>query len=306
MKTKDYIIFGKKIGLILLLLVAVDWIAGYTLSYLYYQQKSGTKYRTTYALDGTKADIIVLGSSRASHHYDTRILEDSLNLSAYNAGRDGTNLIYSHAVLNSILKRHQPKLVILDFNSSEFYNVPTREENLVSLLPYYNNHPELKPFIRQRSELEMIKLCSKVYPFNSTIVSSITGLRKSAEADFKGYLPINGTMDSPELDTLDFNKYVYSEKLIKNFEDIIVLCKNANIQLFVVQSPRLDWYLNDRCENTLKDIAVKNNMGFVSFVNDSVYSKKTDLYKDQSHLNESGASQFTAALIPQIKMLLKK
>lgn len=41
------------------------------------------------ALFHRKADVLVLGPSTANHHYDTRLLRDSLRMSVYNAGFDG-------------------------------------------------------------------------------------------------------------------------------------------------------------------------------------------------------------------------
>jgi hypothetical protein len=306
MRANNYLIFGKKLLILIVVLILFDFIAGKTLSYLYFKQSSGTKFRTTYALDSTIADVLILGSSRASHHYDAKLLSDSLSLSVYNAGRDGTNIIYSNAILRSILNRYHPKIVVLDINSSEFYNIPTRDENLVSLLPYYSTHPELNSFIKSRSELEFIKLLSKVYPFNSTIVSSLSGLRKKSEIDINGYLPIEGMLDSDDLDTLDFNRFIYSNNLTKNFLDVIKACKESNVRLMIVQSPRFDWYLNDKCELELSSISKQNQVVYASYINDSAFIYNKALFKDQSHLNSIGAIQFTNSLLGQIRPLINQ
>ena len=50
------------------------------------------------ALFYRKSDILILGPSTANHHYNTKILEDSLRLSAYNSGYDGKNILYSAMV----------------------------------------------------------------------------------------------------------------------------------------------------------------------------------------------------------------
>ena len=306
MRANNYLIFGKKLLILIVILIISDFIAGKALSYLYFKQSSGTKFRTTYTLDSTNAEVLILGSSRASHHYDTQLLSDSLGLSVYNAGRDGTNIIYSNAIIRSVLKRYHPKLVILDINSSEFYNVPTRDENLVSLLPYYSLHPELETFIKSRSELEYIKLLSQVYPFNSTVVSSLSGLRRKSEIDINGYLPIEGNLESDDFDTLDFNKFIYSNNLNKNFLDIIHACKESNVRLLIVQSPRYDKYLNDKCELELASISQKNQVVYSSYINDSTFVYNKDLFKDQSHLNSKGAILFTNSLLKQLRPLINQ
>ena len=64
------------------------------------------------------ADVLILGPSTANHHYDCRILEDSLGMSCFNAGRDGQNIIYDAMVLEGFLTRCTPKLVVVDVTHS--------------------------------------------------------------------------------------------------------------------------------------------------------------------------------------------
>ena len=40
----------------------------------------------------TKADLLVFGSSRANHHYVPEVFEDSLKLTFYNTGKDGSGI----------------------------------------------------------------------------------------------------------------------------------------------------------------------------------------------------------------------
>lgn len=83
---KNYII---KATLLFLSLVVADRSVGYVLQWMYFNQKGEDYFYTTKALDKQTADLIVLGSSRARNHYNPEILEDSLGISCYNAGRSG-------------------------------------------------------------------------------------------------------------------------------------------------------------------------------------------------------------------------
>ncbi|MBQ2702662.1 MAG: hypothetical protein IJF63_02230, partial [Alistipes sp.] len=73
----------------------------------------------------TDVDVLIVGSSRASHHYDAQLLIDSINnytqssYSIYNAGIDGNFLNHNACRLESILDRYQPKLVIFEIGESE-------------------------------------------------------------------------------------------------------------------------------------------------------------------------------------------
>src|ERR1700750_706899 len=134
----DKITILKKISLFIVLMVVLDWSIGYLLKKEYYSQKSGWDFRTTYVIDSVKSDVLILGSSRALHHYDPNIIQDSLHMTAYNGGRDGCEMFYDYGVLTSALKRYHPKLVVLDMRPSEFEKDQDGYDRLNMLLPYYD------------------------------------------------------------------------------------------------------------------------------------------------------------------------
>jgi len=93
----------------IIILIISDFLIGKTLRYIYFNETSGLDYRTTFAIDSTKADIIVFGASRANHHYVPTIFQDSLKMTFYDVGRDGQSIFYHLAILKAILKRYTPK-----------------------------------------------------------------------------------------------------------------------------------------------------------------------------------------------------
>src|ERR1700744_3385387 len=128
--------FLKSFIIILVGLYLSDWIVGACLKYLYKHQTSGFQYRTSYSIDSTKADYVVLGSSRASHHYDPHVFEQKLNASFYNGGRDAQGIFYSCAVASAIINRYTPKCIIIDVRPGDFSG--DDEGKLAPLLPYHN------------------------------------------------------------------------------------------------------------------------------------------------------------------------
>ncbi len=102
-----------------LMVFIFDRAVGGIIKHFYFKQVAGLYNRTTYAIDSTTADILVFGSSRANHHYVPEVFEDSLKMSFYNTGRDGNFLLYNTAIFKAIIKRHKPKIVILDFNPGD-------------------------------------------------------------------------------------------------------------------------------------------------------------------------------------------
>ena len=62
----------------------------------------------------SKEDVILMGSSRASHHYVTQIITDSLGLICFNAGQDGNGIIMQYGRWKMISERYAPKVLIYD------------------------------------------------------------------------------------------------------------------------------------------------------------------------------------------------
>ena len=173
-----------------------DFAIGKTLEHFYFTQASGPFYRTTYSMDSTRADILIFGSSRANHHYDPRVFENSLRMSCYNNGRDGNFLLYNYAVFKTVIERYTPQIVIFDVDRNELSSTADDYERLSSLLPYKNRNSAVDQTIALRGPYEKVKCLSNIYPYNSlllTIAIGNTEMNKERKPDIKGYVPISGT-----------------------------------------------------------------------------------------------------------------
>ena len=82
-----------KIGLFFAIVLLVDLSFGFTCKYLVAHAKGGTIKQVDVTVNEQKADIVILGSSRAHHHYVPAVLKDTLGLTAYNGGVDGNGLL---------------------------------------------------------------------------------------------------------------------------------------------------------------------------------------------------------------------
>ena len=63
------------------------------MDYMYFHAKgSSIREMNDVCLDN-QYDVLIMGSSRAHHHYVPEIISDSLGLSCYNTGKDGNGII---------------------------------------------------------------------------------------------------------------------------------------------------------------------------------------------------------------------
>lgn len=132
---------AKYLGIFIVCLIAFDVLFGLVMDRLWNNMPDTVSQtaKTNTFLNKVEADVIVLGSSRAAHHYVSSILEDSLGMSVYNCGHEGMDLIYCDAVLESIVKRGVPKIVILDMQ--EGYLRGEDQGRLDGLTPYIKSNP---------------------------------------------------------------------------------------------------------------------------------------------------------------------
>lgn len=298
--------FLKKLAIFLVLLVALDFLVGNTLRNFYFKQDSGLEASTIYAIDKASEDLIILGSSRAQHHYVPGILSAELKESVYNAGREGNFILYHNAVLQCMLTRHKPKAVILDILNREFMVNPDSYDRLATLMPFYRSHKVLRPIINLRGPFEPVKNLSFIYPYNSKIQAIAVGnldFNKKRKMDFNGYVPLPATMPrSPKAVKVD-NAYPIDTVKIAAYRAILETCKNNNIRLFVVCSPYYDHLdKEDRSISMAREMAGEYGVPFWNLSAQADFMDKPEWFDDETHFNDTGARLFSKFIADKIKM----
>lgn len=258
-------------------------------------------------MEKTNADLLIFGASRACHGYITSIFEDSLKMTSYNVGRDGLNIFYQLAMLKSILKRHTPKIIILD-NIGNFEKYQLSYDRLSALLPYYRTHEEIRDIVRLKSRFERIKLLSEIYPFNSLLGKIILGntvVSKKNDVDNKGYVPYYSKWTG-RLESLDkFHFGALDSAKINAFHEFLNLSKSAGAEVFVFYSPIHIKIKNDKDDEICKVLCDDNHVPYFNYSNDTAFLNYSYLFKDNSHLNHDGAVVFSQLVARKVKNVLK-
>ena len=108
-----------------------------------YRNCSGSLYRKSHDITiskirytfHTEEDILILGSSRAQHHYNPETLVKGTDLTAYNGGL-GDQPAFSLVQLSETVSRYKPKAVILDVTPDFRYDHDSNPR-LKILGPYF-------------------------------------------------------------------------------------------------------------------------------------------------------------------------
>lgn len=141
---KGFYKFAINAVLLLTLLVVVDRALGKLIEHYLFSEKQGDSAVTTHGVLHANEDILIFGSSRASHHYIPELIVKKTGLSCYNLGRDGMKMKYYEALLKAVLSYHTPKIVILDLDLSDFEEGNDEEQRLTTVfMPYINTNKEV-------------------------------------------------------------------------------------------------------------------------------------------------------------------
>ena len=289
--------------LLAVIVAAVDVALGHVFGRMVSSIEVGGQGRDNYICDRTTDDILVFGSSRAVHHYNAQLLEDSLGMTCYNCGDDGNGIILGYARLHLACERHQPRVVILDVTAGYDLLPSDNHASLGWLKPHYNRDG-IADIFTDIDPVERWKMLCASYRYNSRILQNtvvwLTSL--STDGGIKGFRPINRqfhprgqrSLDVPDAYELDTLKWKYMQKFIDQAQ---------GSQLFVVVSPQ--WYSTDSTKvsptKPLEELCLRKGIPFVDFSHDPKYVHADSLYADGKHLNARGADEFTRDLIAWMK-----
>ena len=295
-----------KISIVLALLFAVDVLAGIALDWLRDHSPDGRYYKTKYSLESCKEDVVVIGSSRGEINYVSQVIEDSLGMSCWNAGRGGQGTPYFKAIQEGILTRYAPKVVILNVDDNDLETPPNYEHAGV-LRPFYHSCPAIRPVLDKTSTFEWLLMKSRLYAYNSSFYYLIRpyfveGL--DGKTSDKGWKPRLDKM------TAEFDGTLQPEPARTNldtasvalFESIVTKLKEKGCRIFFVVSPNYGRTVSaSSAIEYLKQSSAKNDIPLFIYSNDTSFITKPEYFVDPDHLNVEGARLFTQRLVEQIK-----
>ena len=300
--------FIKHILFFFVIVIAIDFIIGQTGDYLVSHVKYGDAKRTNDLLMVDKHDVIIMGSSRARHHYDTPFLSDTLGLDVYNAGFDGNGVILAYGLLELMLERYQPKLIVFDvepaFDIVEYKDDNYHKRYITRLKPYYKNEA-VGDIIKSVSLEEWYKVHSGMLRYNMNLLTMFAEEATKRGDYIKGFYPLQGdykrsleqskTQAKTEHVVLknDLFKLDYMEKLVK-------LAKAKEIPLLIVASPKYG-KVDSKDLQPVVDICKKYNIPLVDYYANEECMNHTEWFKEPMHLNATGARYFSRLVSSDIR-----
>ena len=268
-----------------------------------------------YARNEVNTDVVVIGSSRAAHHYDANMLSDSLGLSAYNVGLDGCFFLDNCCVMHALMERYSPKIIILEIAADAMYEEASN--NLEGLYNYYWNDLYVKDIVDKEEGWQTgVKLMSSLYRHNAnsfkTIGYGIRGLRAGRVEDpLRGYVPIPYREKRKELElkgsVSDGTELTVSQRKVGLLRGLLATAMEKGIDVYVITSPSFH-RPNTRFDKSTAAIEATCrtcDASYWDYSAEPMFLDNPRWFNDGAHLNEIGAREFTSLIAARIKIAYK-
>ncbi len=304
-----------KVMIFLSILVLFDQLIGRVLENWYFDLDTGTSGALINHLAEINYDVYIMGASAAQHGYVPDIIEAEVGMPTYNAGEDATSIFYKYAILQLILKRNKPKVILWDISDIDYFF--DKHYTKVNLLRPYRKTPHINRLLVDIDFTNSLTNTFRMLPYNQKVAAIIAELLKSpSERDLtdRGYIPLHDTVDLRKYNANDFDKYL-SENLITNtvitrtdrrrdllakqyFNLFIDECRVNGIFLIAFVSPRCPANTAIASTTFISEelIAALQKKGVpLHIIIPASYPELNDcnLYKDLSHLNHQGAQVYS-------------
>lgn len=304
--------FCIKIIIFLLLTYSISLIIDIVISKIAQPRGEFSSWKELYA-DNINADLLIFGSSRAMNQFNPQIIEDSLNISAYNLGLSSARIEMSLLRLIEHLRvcSKKPTYVTLEIDwltidNEKFLYTPWQifpymlfNSNIYTYTHHFKgfyNHFYIIPLARYgKYFLEIFKNRYRTYARNSNV-------EPKGYVAFKGHW--NGNTNIGEI-----NASIHPEE-IKYLNEFVAVCKSNKIKLNFVYAPE---YVEatkivknrDLVIDYIKKYADGHSIPFINFSEEDFCSDTTYFYNNR-HLNSKGTDLFTSEYyVPWIKELYR-
>ncbi len=256
---------------------------------------------------GNGEDVVILGASRASHHYVPAVIENELNLSCYNYGMDGLNIFNQFVVANELIenKRIKPSMAILEIASIDIEDTPGwNYEKLSNLNVLYKRNKIVRELIDSDNIYKGFALrYSNLYRYNSLILPLLKSvfLNNNTNENLKGYVPLHSVWDR-EIETIenDSSLVVQPEKELY-LRALLSSYKEAGIKLVVYNSPDYRNFKYPRLWlDKVSEICSEFSVPFYNHDHDTLFIAHREWFNEPFHLNDEGAHVYTLVVSKEI------
>lgn len=295
--------FIVRIFIFFVIVAVIDVAFGFVCRYLTCHAKGGDTQNHYYIAKECDKDILIFGSSRCTHHYVPKIIEDTLGMSCYNCGVDGNGIVFLYSRLLIMTNRYTPKVVIYDIQQNFDVEVGDNIKYLKWIKRFYNE-PGVKDVFTMVNPFERYKMWSQLYRYNGGFIQMLSdNVSPLREVEYGGYRPIKMSLGyTPKVtETCQLAEWDPIKKACMC--NLVKLCKVKGIKLIFTYSPNYGG-MRPSCDKIINQFVKENDLILLDYFSDSEFCRNMNYFYDSVHMNDDGATAYTKKLVTEIKNIL--
>ena len=265
----------------------------------------GNITKDNYRMNRLVGDIVFVGSSRTAHHYAIPVLQDSLDLvcttphTAFNAGRGGLFFDNTCCVIESLLERCTPSLIVMEATDESWTTEIIQTLNLCRWS--YKSNKVYREYVERQGWKEQLLCHINMYRFNGSFYKFLSNILKPGQ-EYDGYEPLTGEMKvMPEEKDTALADVTISDYSLENFHRVLSKCRDKGCKIVVAASPRF----GHKAENErTAAVCAEYGVPYIDMESDAYFNENPQLFRDAGHLNDNGARIYTSMFFTQLKPYL--
>ncbi len=290
----DYIIAGLS-----------DAIEKYTLK----KRPEAFNIKIPYIINCVDADVLIWGASTASHNYITQEIEDSIGMSTYNCGLDGTFIYFQTAILDLLLDRYTPRVIVWEISPNCLSSTISEKfefSNISWLYPYYVRNEKVKYCIDLENQYNWLKLKSKTLCRNTSFQNFVHCYLTQNNYYPTGYAPIyyEGAPFPQKEPSAEANDIVLTKE--KCLDDILHRLDDKHVKIVFAFCPiyRDSRVFKGKSYKRLLQLADKYNVEIINSYDLNPIANDSTYFKDCDHMYDQGARKYMKHFIPKLKKIV--
>jgi hypothetical protein len=273
-------------------------------------------------------DILIIGSSHAKNAYYPKVIDSVFNTKSYNLSTGGQNYLTTNLLLDDVLKKSKPKLVIVDLFPAlmripdaekskgsqlrviDYTDLSFRKVNIINKIYNLSEQPSVySETIRNHDkwfdrnwQLKEFVIDNKNFLFYNGYFNSVKIIGEKEKEKYKAFV----------VEQEKYLKIFPSEKERSNFEkdysdiiETIKICKKYNTKVLFVSAPYFDsFYRDDLNKKHFLLNNYFNELSDIDYIDFNLDFNKLGLnfddYWDKGHLNINGSYKTSISLTNEI------
>jgi hypothetical protein len=261
----------------------------------------------------TETELLMIGSSRTIKHLDPKIFDSVTGLNSYNYGLNAISIKTCYNVITYALnfqKNVKAIIVNVDYIMFDIAMDPYKE----AFYYPFEKLPGMNTKDPEYNLVHQVKIFDVSLYDDYAKYAAMDGLLRPArevEGLFKGYAPYTVINDftHPSKEFVSKREVPVTQEGIGILTETIRLCKEKNIQLFLVVSPYYSKYFPanyitnyNAILDRVEQVAVTKGATFLNLDDLSIGDDSTNFY-NVNHMNVKGATAYSLALADSINRL---